>query len=362
MYAVSVVMPCHNRSFDLPRVLAAYEGQDGDVPFEIIAVDDGSTDATWDILSSYRPSRFALRVERLSRSRGPAAARNRGIALAQSPLLLFVGDDILPAPRFVQGHWEAHQAHPEQEVAILGRVAWSPQIPVSALMKHIDGIGAQQFSYFFMRNGQEYDFRHFYTANISVKRAFLQQFDLWFDTTFPYAAFEDVELAFRLARRGLRILYLAHLVGYHYHYHTIWSFANRQYKSGQAAWFLVKKHPTTVWKLFRAVHKRSLLWALLRRRKPAARASFQQLEEELLHLVSFYEWMPCPFTDILFLAVLDYFYFKGVCEAFLGNSPLALKALSTYIGLWLQPRMRAFFRAVHPQEASSLIQLMEACT
>ncbi len=361
MYAVSVVMPCHNRGFDLPRVLAAYEGQEEDVPFELIAIDDGSTDTTLDILLSYHPSRFSLRVERIPVSRGPAAARNRGIMLAQAPIILFVGDDIVPASDLVQRHWEAHQVYSKQEVAILGRVVWPPEIPVNALMKHIDGIGAQQFSYHFLKSGQEYDFRHFYTANVSVKRTFLQQLSCWFDTTFPYAAFEDVELAFRLSKRGLRILYLAHLVGYHYHYHTAWSFANRQYKSGQAAWFLVRKHPAAVQKLFRAVHKRSLLLAFLRRGKIPAKELLWQLEEELLHLASFFEWMPCPFTDMLFLPVLDYFYFKGVCKAAFGNSSLALKAMGAYIGLWLRPRLGVFCRAAHPHGESSLVKLMEAC-
>lgn len=362
MYAVSVVMPCHNRGLDLPRVLAAYEAQEGDVPFEVIAVDDGSTDMTFDILTTYRSYRFSLRAERLPKNQGPAAARNRGIVLARAPLLLFVGDDILPTPRLVQGHWEAHQDHPEQEIAILGRVVWSPEIPTSALMKHIDGVGAQQFSYFFLKSGQEYDFRHFYTANISMRRKFLHRLDLWFDTSFPYAAFEDVELAFRLARQGLRILYLSHLLGYHYHYHTVWSFANRQYKSGQTAWFLVKKHPAAARKLFRAIHKKSLLFALLRRKRATTREIFQQLEEEILHLASFYEWIPCPFTDILFLSVLDYFYFKGLSHAAYRDSDLALKALGIYVRLGLRPRLGEFFHAVHPQEEISLMKLMEVCS
>ena len=269
-----------------------------------------------------------------------------------------MGDDILPAPRLVQGHWEAHQTHPVREIAILGRVIWSPEIPVNALMKHIDGAGAQQFSYFFLKSGQEYDFRHFYTANISVKRTFLQQIDFWFDASFPYAAFEDAELAFRLAQRGLRILYLDHLVGYHYHYHTVWSFANRQYKSGRAAWFLVKRHPAAAWKLFRVVHLRSLAQAFLLRRGVTHEA-LRQLEEELLHLASFYEWMPCPFIDLLFLPVMDYFYFKGICAAALGDSVLALKAMSAYVALWLRPRLREFLRVACPQEANSLMKLIE---
>ena len=354
-------MPCHNRSFDLPRVLMAYEKQEGDLPFEVVAIDDGSNDDTLDVLRSFRPTRFSLRVERLPKSRGPAAARNLGISLAKAPLLLFVGDDILPTPRLVREHWKAHQVYPDQKIAILGRVAWSPEIPINFVMKHIDGVGAQQFSYFYLKDKHEYDFRHFYTANISVKRSFLEQCTPWFDTSFPYAAFEDAELAFRLSRRGLKIFYLADLVGYHYHYYTIWGFTARQYNVGRSAWLFIKKHPVVAVKLLRAVHKRSLLSAFLQRKKRTVLESLQQLEESLLYLASFCEWTPCPFADALFLATLDYFYFKGVCDAvFAANAPLALRARKAYIRLELQPSIERFIQFVPVYDRNILIQQMEA--
>ncbi len=358
MCGISVVMPCHNRSFDLPRVLSAYECQEGYVPFEIIAVDDGSTDSTFNILSAYHSSRFSLQVRRFPKSRGPAAARNCGIELARYPLLLFVGDDILPTPRFVQDCWEAHQAYPAPEIAILGRVSWPPDIPVNALMKHIDGIGAQQFSYFFLKDRHEYDFRHFYTANISVKRKFLERAQCWFDVSFPYAAFEDAEMAFRLAQKGLRIIYIERLLGYHYHYHTVWSFSRRQYKAGQSAWFFVKKHPSAARRLLRSTHQKSLLLAFLRKRSVQPEV-FQRLEEEILCLASFYEWTPCALIDLLFLAVFDYFYFKGISFAAHGNSDLALKALDVYVGLTLKPNLLAFLRRTHSPQESILKEVLE---
>ena len=53
--AISLVMPCYNRAHDLQRVLQAYDQQTGQPPFEIIAIDDASTDATYQVLSSYQP-------------------------------------------------------------------------------------------------------------------------------------------------------------------------------------------------------------------------------------------------------------------------------------------------------------------
>ncbi|MEM3434199.1 MAG: glycosyltransferase family A protein, partial [Candidatus Methanomethyliaceae archaeon] len=79
MPAISVIMPCHNRGFELTRILSAYERQELSAPFEIIAIDNGSTDNTFEILSSFRSRRFLLRIAQLPTNQGPAAARNTGI-------------------------------------------------------------------------------------------------------------------------------------------------------------------------------------------------------------------------------------------------------------------------------------------
>ena len=59
MHDVSLIMPCHNRAHDLARTLQGYERQAGDARFEIVAVDDGSTDATFDLLRAYRACAIA---------------------------------------------------------------------------------------------------------------------------------------------------------------------------------------------------------------------------------------------------------------------------------------------------------------
>ena len=156
---ISVIMPCHNRSFDLLRVLQAYDHQDTDDWFEVIAIDDGSTDQTYQLLLNYHPHCYDLIAEHFTRNQGPAAARNRGIQLARAPLIIFVGDDIYPGESFVSGHITAHKKLPEKTYAILGHTIWARNIPQNTLMTHIDGVGAQQFSYHYLKDGDEYDYR-----------------------------------------------------------------------------------------------------------------------------------------------------------------------------------------------------------
>ena len=344
MYALSLIMPCHNRAHDLARTLQGYERQAGSARFEIVAVDDGSSDGTHELLRAYHPGRFSLRVERLERSGGPAAARNRGLDLVQGPLVLFVGDDIVPDPRLIDAHLAAHARAPDGGVAVLGRVVWPNDLPVNTLMTHIDGVGAQQFSYHYLQDGAEYDYRHLYTANVSLKTAFLRSTGARFDTEFPYAAMEDAELGYRLERRGLRIRFDAAATGYHYHYHTIWSFAVRQYRAGLMVATLVEKHPELLHDLRVAKTRllRGLAWLHRVDRALQRRERAEWLEEQALTLASSYEWTPNALLDELYLGVLDYFWQKGLIDAVFADATIAARVRNAYAATVLAPQLRSF--------------------
>ena len=335
---ISLIMPCYNRAHDLRRSLEAYDRQLGEPSFEMIAVDDGSNDETNEILISFQPENFSLRVIRSERNQGPAMARNIGISHSVAPLLLFVGDDILPDPYLVKGHLEAHRFYKSDQIALLGKVAWAQDLPINTLMAHIDGIGSQQFSYHYMRDQQVYDFRHFYTANISLKRKMLLTQDWWFDTEFPHAVFEDVELSFRLSQVGMKIIYLAHLIGYHYHYHNIWTFSKRQYNAVMMACLLVKKHPAArnllLGRWWR-IHLLNLRLSSMLRPHPSNDVS--QMEIQALNLASAYEWAPHMLLDQLYLRLLSYFYYKGMIQGSLRHEADAEKVTRTFASRVLPP-------------------------
>ena len=348
--AISLIMPCHNRAHDLARVLTAYDAQAGDVPFEIVAVDDGSRDATAAVLRAHRSPRYTLRCEQLPTNSGPAAARNRALELIEAPLMLFVGDDIVPSADLVAGHVAAHAAAAELGGAVLGRVAWPDDLPRNTLMEHIDGVGAQQFSYHYLRDGEAYDWRHFYTSNVSLKTALVRDAGIRFDTAFPFAAMEDGEFAYRLQARGLRIVYRADLVAYHYHFHTIWSFSERQYRAGRMAALFATKHPQLASDL--RVKQTRLLGTLplavavdraLQRCLDAA-----TLEQQVVSLCSTYEWTPHPLLDNLYLGVLDYYWQKGLIDGVFANPRRAEKVRDAYASAALAPLLRRFIEhALH---------------
>lgn len=306
-------MPCYNRDYDLLRVLKAYDAQDTQIPFELIAIDDASIDQTYNVLTSYQPKNYSLRVYQQPKNQGQGVARNLGISIAQSELTLFVGDDILPTPDFIRQHLEKHELFPEPAIAILGLTVWAPDITMNSLMKRIDGQGAQQFSYYYMLDGQEYDFRHFYTSNISIKTSFLKSLDHWFDTDFNLYGFEDIELAYRLSKIGLRIRYFSSPLAYHYHYHSIWTFSKRQYNTGLMACLFVKKHPQLSsliqgrgWKF------RSRLWLMLTKLQRNRLLNIENLENQLLAIASTYETKEQAEIEYFYDELLSYFFVKGL--------------------------------------------------
>jgi glycosyltransferase involved in cell wall biosynthesis len=89
---VSVIIPTYNRRAMAREAVASVLAQ-RDANFELIVVDDGSTDGTSGLLSRLTH----VTVERTDR-RGPAAARNRGVACARAPLIAFLDSDDLWAP------------------------------------------------------------------------------------------------------------------------------------------------------------------------------------------------------------------------------------------------------------------------
>jgi hypothetical protein len=107
-------------------------------------------------------------------------------------------------------------------------------------MDYINDYGLQ-FGYKLIEHGAIVPFNFFYTSNISIDRTLLAGKP--FDTTFPSAAWEDIELAYRLDKQGLKIRYNARAVTRHYHPMTVDSFARRQYTVGKSGAIFYQKHP-----------------------------------------------------------------------------------------------------------------------
>ncbi|HEY1434973.1 MAG TPA: glycosyltransferase [Thermoanaerobaculia bacterium] len=235
----SVVIPTYRRPETLFSVLEALATQKSAPDFETVVVDDGSGDATPERLAAYRPPYPFRHVSQ--ENSGPAAARNRGVREARGETVLFLGDDTVPEPELLAVHAEAHAAPRPFPVAVLGYTTWPRELKISPFLHHINEYGLQ-FGYGLIADTEAVPFNFFYTSNVSLPRRLLLDAGL-FDTSFPHAAWEDIEVAYRLMQRGMRMLYRPAAVARHHHPITFASFRRRQEKAGEAAAIFYEKHP-----------------------------------------------------------------------------------------------------------------------
>ena len=206
---ISVVVPTYNRKDSLRRTLDGLARQTWPAAnFEAVVVSDGSTDGTGAMLAEYAlTAPYALRAVTQTNA-GPSVARNRGVREARHEVIVFLDDDVEPAPELLARH-AAHHAGGEKAV-VLGPMSPDPENcqnePAWIAWEH----AKLQDTYAMFRPGGEYAGgdggpMHFYSGNASVRRRWLEAVG-GFDETFKRQ--EDVELASRLAARcGLRFVW-----------------------------------------------------------------------------------------------------------------------------------------------------------
>src|SRR5215470_9827202 len=114
---VSIVVPTYNRRASLQRLLEALVHQTyARSDFEVIVVDDGSTDGTVEFA---RTTDFGYQVRVIEQEHsGPAAARNRGVTEAHGELIVFLDDDVVPVDGLLAQHVADHA--PDPKLVVIG--------------------------------------------------------------------------------------------------------------------------------------------------------------------------------------------------------------------------------------------------
>ncbi|MGC8915805.1 MAG: glycosyltransferase [Thermoanaerobaculum sp.] len=238
---VSVVIPTFNRWAVLQLTLEALSNQTLH-GFQVIVVDDGSSDGTAEHLRQWQRHAdppFELRFIRQN-NQGPAAARNAGVRDASGDLVVFLGDDTIPEKDFLQAHLDAH-SKVSGPCAVVGQTLWDEtRMKVTPFLRYVNMEGAQ-FAYGLFADGEEMTFTCLYTSNVSIPRGLLDPSP--FHPAFTRAAWEDAELGYRLCRQGVRIVYCARARTHHLHPLTLGRFLARQRVVGQELETLLELHP-----------------------------------------------------------------------------------------------------------------------
>ena len=100
MQGVSVVIPCYNREAYLKEAIESVLAQEYGGPIEIVVADDGSTDRSVEIATSFGPPVIVVKKPSDCKSQGAGETRNRAIAASSHPFIAFLDSDDL----FLPGH------------------------------------------------------------------------------------------------------------------------------------------------------------------------------------------------------------------------------------------------------------------
>ncbi len=230
----SVIIPTYNRKELLKQCLSSLFAQTFPKnEYEVIVVDDGSTDGTVEFLKSQSA------LWRTQNHKGPAAARNFGVKQAQREIIAFADDDCVPPADWLEKLYDGFKRHPEVAV-----VSGYQEAQEEILQKNL----VAQYERFQTRElygGKDKEIVGGFetpggvTNNMAVKRQVFDKVGL-FDENFPVPGGEDADLKKRIADAGFKFLYIPLKVEHHQEY-SLRGFLRQQKTRGIGARFFREK-------------------------------------------------------------------------------------------------------------------------
>ena len=199
---ISIIVPAFNVEKTIRRCIESLLAQEFEEQFELIVVDDGSSDATASIVKEFKEVKLLQQ-----KNSGPAVARNRGAKQARGEIIVFTDSDCIASQDWlremiapfkdknavaVQGAYKSKQ---KSLIARFGQIEIEERYEKMKKAKQLDWIGSYSGAY--------------------KKNVFLQF--LGFDEGFPIASGEDPELSYRIAEKGLMLVFNPKAIVFHSH-------------------------------------------------------------------------------------------------------------------------------------------------
>ncbi len=227
--AASIIIPTFNGASRIRNCLDALLKQAPARDTEILVVNDGSTDSTEDVVKRYSGVRLITQA-----NAGPAAARNRGALEAAGKIILFTDDDCVPTPDWLDAMLEPFR---DSEVVGVRGVYRTHQSALVARFVQIE----YEDRYRIMACLPRIDFIDTYSAGFRRDR-FLEM--TGYDTSFPVACAEDVELSYRMSAHGWKMVFAPVAIVYHDHPDTLSRYLKKKYKFAFWRVLAVRKNPS----------------------------------------------------------------------------------------------------------------------
>ena len=220
--------------------------------YEVVVVDDGSTDDTVAWLRQEMPT---VQVYEQAH-KGPAAARNLGVEKANGDTIVFIDSDLVVTETFLSAHAQALTAAQlrlgHERVFTYGRVINTC---------NFDEPTSEPYTL------TDFSAAYFATGNVAIARHWLEEAGL-FDEQFQQYGWEDLELGVRLKTLGLKLIKAPEAVGYHWHppfsLQDIPRLIDQEMQSGRMGFLFYQKHPTwNVRMMIQMTWIHQLLWGSL---------------------------------------------------------------------------------------------------
>jgi GT2 family glycosyltransferase len=225
---VSIIIPTFNGASRIGNCLEALVKHTAGYDPEILVVNDGSTDNTLSVVARYPHVRLISQA-----NAGPAAARNRGANEANGSIILFTDDDCVVTPNWIEAMLAPFD---DPEVVGVKGVYRTTQKSLAARFVQIE----YEDRYRFMAHLASIDFIDTYSAAFRRDR-FLQING--YDTSFPVACAEDIELSYRMSSLGWKMKFVPAAVVHHTHPDSIPRYLKKKYKFAYWRVLALRKNP-----------------------------------------------------------------------------------------------------------------------
>ncbi|MFN2527812.1 MAG: glycosyltransferase family 2 protein [Candidatus Baltobacteraceae bacterium] len=189
----------YNRAHLLGRVLeACFEQTAGNRAYEVVLVNDGSTDDTPAVIHRARARATCAFTVINQENAGLARGRNAGIAGSSGQRIIFIDDDVLPTPGLVAEHLASHAEHPRDVIrgAVINTESFDDLPPPIYSIRHYSG-------------------NFFWTSNVSVPLATIREIGA-FNENFSEYGWEDIDVGLRLRAAGLKSILNKKAIAFHY--------------------------------------------------------------------------------------------------------------------------------------------------
>jgi len=229
---ISVVIPCYNSERTLYACLEAicHTQAFSEDRYEVVVVDDGSSDRTAEIARRF-PVRYFFQE-----NQGPGVARNRGVHEARGSIILFTDSDCVPEPDWIEEMTKPFDA--EEVTAVKGAYV-KPEKGMAPRFAQLEF----EERYEKLEKSRYIDLVDTYSAAFR-KEAFLEVGG--FDPNFPVASNEDVDLSYKLAKAGKKMVFNRRALVRHLHRQTLFKYLKMKFLRAYWRIMVYKRFPEKI--------------------------------------------------------------------------------------------------------------------